>query len=59
MPIGSSILKGKAVKYAEEQGIENFKASNGWFDRWKGKHGVLFKTVSGEAISFTAGMTAS
>lgn len=59
IPISGSILKEKAVKYAEELRIENFKASNGWFDRWKGRHGVLFKTVSGEAKSCTADMTAS
>ena len=52
-------LKEKAIKYAEELGIENFKASNGWFERWKGRHEISFKTVSGEAKSSTEEMTAS
>ena len=59
MPISGGILKEKASKYARELGIETFKASNGWFDRWKGRHGIVFKTVSGEAKSCTADMTAS
>ena len=59
MPISGRILKEKASKYARELGIETFKASNGWFDRWKGRHGIVFKTVSGEAKLCTADMTAS
>ena len=59
MPISGGILKKKASKYARELGIETFKVSNGWFDRWKGRHGFVFKTVSGEAKSCTADMTAS
>ena len=59
IPVGGPLLKEKAKKYAEELGIQDFKASNGWFDRWKTRHGVTFKTVSGEAKSCTADMTAS
>lgn len=33
--------------------------SSGWFDRWKGRHSIVFKTVSGEAKSCTADLTAS
>jgi hypothetical protein len=33
LPVNGPILKEKAIKYAEELGIENFKASNGWFER--------------------------
>ena len=28
--------------------IANFKALNGWVDRWKIRNSVKFKTVSGE-----------
>ena len=59
VPISGGILKEKASKYARELGIENFKASNSWLDRWKGRHDIVFKTVSGEAKSCTADMTAS
>lgn len=53
------VLKEKAIQYAEELGIENFKASNGWFERWKSRHEITFKIVSGEAQSCTKEMTAS
>ena len=56
MAISGGILKEKASKYARELGLETFKA---WFDRWKGRHGIVFKTVSGEAKLCTADMTAS
>ena len=46
----SPALKEKALKYAEELGIDDFKASNGWFDRWKSRHEISFKTISGEAL---------
>ncbi|CAB4027125.1 tigger transposable element-derived 4-like [Paramuricea clavata] len=59
LPVNGPILKEKAIKYAEELGIENFKASNGRFERWKGRHKISFKTVSGEAKSCTEEMTAS
>ena len=59
LPISGPILKEKAVKYAEQLGVENFTASNGWFDRWKNRHGIVFKTVCGEAKSCTPDMSAS
>ena len=39
--------------------IKDFTASNGWFDRWKNRHDVAFKAISGEAQSCTLEMTAS
>ena len=50
IPINGLALKEKALKYAEELGIDDFKASNGWFDRWKSRHEISFKTISGEAL---------
>lgn len=55
VPISGGILKEKTSKYARELGIETFKASHGWFDRWNGRHGI----ASGEAKSCTEDMTAS
>ena len=37
--------------------MSDFKASNGWLDRWKVRNNVSFKTVSGEAKSCTPEMT--
>ena len=59
IPVGGPLLKEKAKKFTQELRIQYFKVSNDWFDRWKTKHGITFKTVSGEAKSCTADMTAS
>ena len=37
----------------------DFKASEGWLDRWKNRHNVVFRTVSGEEWSCTEEMTVS
>ena len=39
-------------------GITDFKASNGWVDRWKTGNNVTFKKASGEAKSCTPEMIA-
>ena len=38
--------------------IENFHASDGWFDRWKKRYSVSFKKISGEGNACTNEMTA-
>ena len=38
--------------------IENFKASDGWLDRWKKRFNMSFKTVSGESNACTDEMVA-
>ena len=35
VPVSGTLLKEKAVFFAKELQIENFKGSNGWLDRWK------------------------
>ena len=48
IPISGTILKEKALYFAKELGCDtNFQASDGWFDRWKKRFNVSFKTVSG------------
>ena len=36
---------------AELLKIEGFKASNGWLDNFKERHGIVFKSVQGEAAA--------
>ena len=43
------VFKTKAIAFAEKMNVENFKASDGWLDRWKKRFNVSFKTVSGES----------
>ena len=58
IPVSGLVLQEKATDFAKTLGIADFKASNGWIDRWKTRNNVTFKTVSGEAKSCTPEMTA-
>lgn len=42
-------LSEQAKKIAERLGIENFKASNGWLQKWKSLHSIKGKVISGES----------
>ena len=59
VPIGGHIIREKALDLAKELNIMDFKASEGWLDRWKNRHNVVFRTVSGEEWSCTEEMTVS
>ena len=51
VPIGEHIIKEKALDFAKELNITDFKASEKWLDWWKNRHNVVFRTVSGEERS--------
>ena len=59
VPIGGYIIREKALDFAKELNITDFKASDGWVDRWKNRHNVLFRAISGEEMLCTEEMTAS
>ena len=59
LPVNGTVVKEKAIGYAKELQIEGFKASNGWFERWKTRFNVSFKTIAGEEKSVTPEMTSS
>ena len=46
LPVNGPVVKEKAISYAKELQIEGFKASNGWFERWKSRFNVSFKTIA-------------
>ena len=52
------VFKTKAIEFAEKINVENFKASDGWLDRWKKRFNVSFKTVSCENNACTNEMVA-
>ena len=58
LPVSGLVLQEKATDFAKMFGIADFKASNGWVDRWKARNNVTFKTMSGETKSSTPDMTA-
>ena len=51
-------FKTKAIEFAEKINVENFKASDGWLDRWIKRFNVSFKTISGENNACTDEMVA-
>ena len=59
VPIGGYIIRENALDFAKELNITDFKASDGLLDRWKNRHNVVFRAISGEERSCTEEMTAS
>ena len=53
------VLKEKALQFPKSLHLDDFRASDSWLDRWKSRHNVTFRGVSGEAKSCTPEMTAS
>eukprot|EP00794_Sanderia_malayensis_P019313 gene19313-biopygen16194 len=58
VPVSGVILKNKALEFATSLHLPDFRASDGWLDRWKARHNVTFRYVSGEEKSCTQEMTA-
>ena len=59
VPVSGVALKEKALQFAKALHLDDFRASDGWLDRWKSRYNVTFKEVSGEEKSCTSVMTAS
>ena len=51
VPISGPLLLEKAKFFAEQFGVQGFKGSNGYLEKFKKRHGLVFKVVSGEAAS--------
>ena len=49
IPISGPILQSKALMFADELGIEDFKASNGWLTSWKKRYNIKQFKISGES----------
>ena len=49
IPLSGPILQSKAKEFADRLQISNFEATNGWFDGFKKRHGIIFKNVCGES----------
>ncbi|KAK8766588.1 hypothetical protein V5799_006630 [Amblyomma americanum] len=46
--VDGKVLREKADTIALSLGIENFQASGGWLHRFKERHGLVYRVVSGE-----------
>lgn len=49
VPLSGALVREKAMEIARHLNIDNFKASNGWLDKFKTRHKIEFKSVSGES----------
>lgn len=47
--IDGPMLKEKAKYFARQFNVENFKASNGWLDRFKVRNGISWRKIAGES----------
>ncbi|KAI6649882.1 Tigger transposable element-derived protein 4-like [Oopsacas minuta] len=51
MSIIGPMLMELGKREATKHGINNFKASEGWLDKVKKRHGIVEKNLSGEAVA--------
>lgn len=48
IPISGPKVKAKASEIAEQLGLSDFSASNGWLQKWKIRNNIAFKCVTDE-----------
>ncbi|GBM51884.1 hypothetical protein AVEN_186175-1 [Araneus ventricosus] len=51
IPVSGVSLQEKARELGESLGLETFKASNGWLEKFRTRHNISFKHISGEEKS--------
>lgn len=49
LPISGPILQTEAMKLAQKMNVKDFKASNCWLEKFKKRHYIVWKQVSGES----------
>ncbi|KRX72758.1 Tigger transposable element-derived protein 6 [Trichinella sp. T6] len=49
IPVDGTVVRSKAAELAHMMGINDFKASNGWINRFRERHGLVYRSVRGEA----------
>lgn len=54
--IDGTVLREKAEDLALSLGLSNFQASSGWVHRFKVRHGLIYKTGSGEGRKVDEGV---
>ncbi|GBM84948.1 Tigger transposable element-derived protein 4 [Araneus ventricosus] len=51
IPVNGVLLQEKAREVGESLGLETFKASNGWLEKFRTRHNISFKQICGEEKS--------
>lgn len=59
VPLSGRILQQKALDFACMLSHDNFKASPGWLSRFKARHDIVAKVISGEAAAVDSVTTSS
>ncbi|KAE9540952.1 hypothetical protein AGLY_004197 [Aphis glycines] len=59
VPISGPVLKIKAEHFAQQLGIIDFKASEGWLGKFKQRHNITYGKISGEALNVDLNVTNS
>lgn len=54
VPVNGPIIMQKANNIAVDAGHDDFKATDGWFSRWKKRYGITFTTLKGKVSSLIA-----
>ncbi|XP_066260445.1 tigger transposable element-derived protein 3-like [Euwallacea similis] len=49
VPISGPLIKAKPKEIACKLKYEQFSAPNGWLDKWRKRHNISFKSISGES----------
>ncbi|KRX24453.1 Tigger transposable element-derived protein 6 [Trichinella nelsoni] len=50
LPVDGTIVRSKAAELAHLIGIDDFKASNGWINRFRQRHGLVYRSVRDRLI---------
>ncbi|GBM15367.1 Tigger transposable element-derived protein 6 [Araneus ventricosus] len=51
IPVSGVLLQEKVRELGESLGLETFKASNGWLEKFRTRHNISFKQICGEEKS--------
>lgn len=51
LPVSGPIIKKQALEFVSSLGFRDFKASEGWLSKFKTRHSILGKVLSGESAS--------
>ncbi|GBM08002.1 hypothetical protein AVEN_71447-1 [Araneus ventricosus] len=55
IPVNIELLREKAIQLSKSFEIENFPASHGWVEKFKNRHGLATRVLSGESASVNEG----
>lgn len=51
VPISGPVIQAKAEEFGQRLGYKEFKASNGWLNRFKHRHSIVCRAICGESAS--------